>query len=122
MGDMGVVEKQAMATSVRTLSTAVVFVAAVAAICLTADMVAVRGSSPPSSVVAPAPEVIPDAAGETMSTNRKLDEVNANLAQLNAKLQEILDLLRSGKLEVTSREAAPKPADGNGGKGVVEKK
>jgi len=66
---------------------------------------------PPAALAAPA-EAFPDAGKLTLVTNEKLDEVNANLKQVNDRLQQLLDLLRSGKVEVVTREKPAAPAAG----------
>jgi len=56
------------------------------------------------SVVLGAPDGIPDQGLLAMQTNEKLDQVNANLEQLNGKLQAILDLLKSGNVTVVVKD------------------
>jgi hypothetical protein len=48
----------------------------------------------------PPPGGIPDAGKLAGETNQKLDQVNGNLAALASKLDAIIDILRSGKMEI----------------------
>lgn len=75
-----------------------------------AILAAAQVVGPRAEVATAASGGIQDAGGLTLQTHEKLDEVNANLKELNGKLQAILDLLKSGKLQVVTGQAAPTPA------------
>jgi conjugal transfer/entry exclusion protein len=62
---------------------------------------------------------IPDTGQLLLDTNQKLDQVNDQLKQLNTRMQELVDLLKSGKLEVAvGKDAkAQRPAAGEGAGG-----
>ena len=64
-----------------------------------------------------APDGIPDQGLLEIQTNQKLDEVNANLRELNGKMESLLGLLKSGKLVVMTAEGAATPAGGKKGEG-----
>ena len=63
-----------------------------------------------------APGGLPDQGLLAVQTNEKLDQVNANLKEVSAKLQAILELLRSGKVQVVATEGPAKAGGGSTGR------
>lgn len=81
-----------------------------------AVLVCVNAGVSRQSVVLGAPGGIPDQGQLEVQRNEKLDEVNANLRELNAKIEALLGLLKSGKLVVVTAEGGAKPVGGSPGK------
>ena len=58
-----------------------------------------------------APEGVPDTGRLMMETNAKLDQLNATLKDNNAKLQELVELFKSGKVEVVAHSTKVSEAE-----------